>query len=126
MDHSRKKPKPRKIPVNEAHLYRSNSSSPLEKESAQALRFLMLSKGWMVRKTHGSKFSSDWPDLFCAHPEYGIRWIETKSFRENHKLSSGQVQEFIKWAKYGVGVWVLRGPQDYPLLFEPSNWRFFM
>lgn len=81
--------------------------------------------GWLnPQKSHGNKYQVGWPDLFTCHPEYGPRWIEMKS--ERGKLRKSQVIKCSLWSKFGVGVWVLRGPKDYQVLFSPPNWREFV
>lgn len=94
-----------------------------EHTGQERLRRLMELEGWYVRKTHGSIFSRDWPDLFAMHPKHGTRWIECKT--EDGQLSDGQVKEFHTWSKHNVGVWVLRNELDYKWLFEEPNWYMF-
>lgn len=123
MKHNRRVPKKR-VKVSEAHF--KQGEMPTEKQSSRDLKLKMISEGWLVEKVHGSILMRGWPDWFAAHPQYGPRWIETKSFRENHFLEESQQGKFMTWKRYGVGVWVLRGPQDYPLLFDPPNWHLYM
>ena len=108
---------------------------PTEGTSQKALRDIMFKKGWLTAKTHGSMLQRGWPDLFIGHPSLnlgpggkfgGSGWIETKSLRKYHYLGKYQAVLFAKWERYGVGIWVLRGPDDYGLLFEEHNWRSFL
>lgn len=94
-----------------------------EKEGSDRLREALSKMGWYTKKTHGSMFSENWPDLYLMHPVHGSRWVETKC--ANGELSYGQVQEFAKWGKMGVGVWVLRDEKDIKWLFEDPNWYKF-
>jgi len=94
-----------------------------EKAGSDRLRELMKQEGWYTKKTHGSMFSEDWPDLYAMHPKFGQRWIETKA--PKGALSDGQIKEFHIWSKHGVGVWVLRDEKDYKWLFEEPNWYKF-
>lgn len=94
-----------------------------ELDGSKRLRAVMKKAGWWTGKTHGNQFQRDWPDLFCCHKSFGIRWIETKS--TTGKLSVGQGNLAAEWARFGVGVWVLRDERDYEWLFrEPNWWRF--
>ena len=94
-----------------------------EKEGSDRLRLHLAKMGWYVKKTHGSMFSENWPDLYAIHALHGPRWIETKT--PNGELSYGQIQEFNKWGQLGVGVWVLRDEKDIKWLFEDPNWHKF-
>lgn len=94
-----------------------------EKDGTTRLRKLMIEQGWYVKKTHGSMYSDNWPDLYALHPRHGQRWIEMKT--ACGVLSTGQVDEFGKWSKFGMGVWCLRDENDYQLLFQPPNWYVF-
>lgn len=91
-----------------------------ETKRQRELRELMHSLGWMTEKTHGSLYQKGWPDLFCSHKTYGVRWIEVKTGKG--RLKESQVATFTKWTSFGVQIWVLTGPDDYPLLFKPPNW----
>jgi len=96
-----------------------------EKKGQNALRKYMVQRGWLKpQKTHGNEYQVGWPDLFTCHPEHGPRWIEMKSDRG--KLRKSQVLKCLLWSRYGVQVWVLRGPKDYQLLFDEPNWRQFV
>ena len=93
----------------------------LEKEHYKELRAHMMARGWMVKKVTGSVYMVGWPDVFAAHKEHGIRWIETKR-PETGKLSKEQVEMFIEFGQHGVGVWILETVEDYPTLFGSPNW----
>lgn len=97
----------------------------LEKDEENAFRKLLVSKGWHVEKTHGSLYMKGWPDLYCIHPAYGPKWIEVKRPGEG-KLEDTQVKKFNEWRKYGLGVWVVTGVKDYPLIFKQPNWHHFL
>lgn len=91
-----------------------------EYDGARRLRNLMENLGWLTKKSHGNAYQSGWPDLFCSHPQFGQRWIETKA--HNGRLSEIQIKEFIEWTKFGVKIWVLRDEKDYGWLFQNPNW----
>jgi len=98
--------------------------SSLQPETTKVVRPLMLlmrARGWYVKKIHGSQYQSGLPDLFAAHPKYGSRWIECKW--GNNFLSAAQIKEFAAMDKAGVGIWVLRSPDEYDILLKPANWR---
>lgn len=97
-----------------------------EKQLEHKIRKLMEDRGWMVKKTHGSGFSKDWPDLFTHHPIYGTRWIELKVPGPSGRLSDGQIREFSKWKMFNCGVWVLTSEKDYELLFKGANFGYYL
>lgn len=107
---------------------------PLEKDEESALRRYMAQLGWLTEKTHGNVFMKGWPDLYAMHPRLILpgtkkpqavsRWIELK--REDNVLEPTQKQKFALWTSHGMGIWVLRGVDDYHLLFEPPNWMWWL
>lgn len=98
---------------------------PLEHTTQEALRELMKSKNWLTEKVHGSLTMRGWPDLYCYHPTFKTRWIECKRMGGGSYLNDAQVARFKKWAQHGLGVWVLRGPDEYDLLFSQPNWHLY-
>lgn len=82
---------------------------------------------WFVKKTHGSEFSSGFPDLFTAHMSYGPRWIETKT-PEKYRFTPAQLITFPKMAAAGVGIWVLTAATEEEIkkLFGPPNWYHYL
>jgi hypothetical protein len=110
------------VPVSQAHYAKDDDDDRLPaKEAAllKALRDFMHIRGWYTKKMHGSIYQAGFPDLFAAHPQHGIRLIETKTYRPGHGLEPSQVAEFTKLN----AVYILRGPQDYERLFKPHfNW----
>jgi hypothetical protein len=104
--------------------------NPLEKEKENELRAFMKKLGWHTEKTHGNLFQHGWPDLYCLHPTLAggspmQRWVEVKRGGQG-RLESSQVHKFSLWKKFGLGVWVLTGPEDYGKLFLPPNWWEFL
>lgn len=93
----------------------------LEKEHYADLRKLMVSRGWMVKKVTASAYMLGWPDVFAAHKEFGVRWIETKR-PDTGRLSADQVRVFTEFQTHGVGIWILETAMDYNLLFGRPNW----
>jgi hypothetical protein len=67
-------------------------------------------QGWVVEKTHGNRFQSGFPDLFCCHSQHYIRWIECKVIR-NHNIhfEQSQIIKFSKWISHGVKIWIIAG-----------------
>lgn len=97
----------------------------LEKDEERDLRKVLVSQGWHVEKTHGSLYMKGWPDLYAMHPAHKQRWIEVK-LKGQGRLEESQVRLFLRWRRHGTGVWVLTGPEDYPLLFRNPNWHLWM
>lgn len=93
----------------------------LEKEHNIDLKALMESRDWLYKKVTGSMYMVGWPDVFAAHREFGVRWIETKR-PVTGKLDRDQIRVFSQFQTHGVGIWILTKREDYPLLFEPPNW----
>lgn len=95
-----------------------------EKRAVKLLRQALEADGWFVTKTHGNAFQSGLPDLLCIHRRWGTKWIEVKV--DGGRLTSHQVHFFQKWSIYGGKIYILRGPEDIPLLYRPTdNWRTF-
>lgn len=85
----------------------------------------MEANGWFVIKTHGNAFQSGLPDLYATHRVYGQRWIEMKV--EGGRLTPAQAYTFKKLSAHGDKIWILRGPDDYPLILKPTdNWKIFI
>lgn len=97
----------------------------LEKDEEKALRLLMEKEGWLVEKTHGSLYMKGWPDLYACHRGFGQRWIEVK-LKGQGRLEDSQIKRFTEWRRYGVGVWILTGPDDYGLLMSRPNWHVWL
>jgi len=95
------------------------------------IKFLQ-SKGWVTKETHGSAYSSGWPDLFIFR-RIGTaklwrpgdhKWIDTKILR-NGKIHLTEAQHTF-WPimlKNGQGIWIMTEVSDreYKKLFEPPN-----
>lgn len=81
-------------------------------------------RDWLVKATHGNMYQWGFPDLFCAHRRYGIRWVEVKT--PSGHFTPAQLEWFPKFQSAGVGVWVMLGTDDYSKLFGPPNWFSFL
>jgi len=92
----------------------------------QQLKSYLKTRDWLVKKTHGNEFQSGFPDLFCYHRKYGLRWIEVKT--PTGHLQGSQIQFFQELAAVGCGVWILTAANDdqYQLLFSSANWFWFL
>jgi hypothetical protein len=68
-------------------------------------------------------FQSGFPDLFCCHKSYGIRWVEVKN-PEKYSFTAAQLTDFPMFNAHGVGIWVLVAAteEEYKKLFRPQNW----
>lgn len=97
----------------------------LEKDEEKLLRAHMNKLGWHVEKTHGSLYQQGWPDLYAMHLAHGQRWIEMKR-KGTGALENSQAKKFSIWRKFGLGVWILTGPEDYSLLFKAPNWHIYL
>jgi hypothetical protein len=94
-----------------------------EDKIVQALKAYLRTREWLVKKTHGSEYQSGFPDLFCAHKRFGIRWVEVKVAKHG-RFTPAQIETFREFAGVGVGVWVLVGAteEEYQKLFHQPNW----
>lgn len=82
---------------------------------------------WVVVVTHGNEFQKGLPDLYCAHRQYGTRWVEVKN-TVNYRFTDAQLKLFPLFQSVGVGVWVLQSgePAELQKLFKPANWYQFL
>lgn len=101
-----------------------------------ALVELMERRKWFVHITHGSVYSSGLPDLYCAHVNYGQRWIEVKHADAYH-FTDDQMRVFSKMVEKNVGIWIValpRDPSESMLEYEyenvvvkgPPNWQKYL
>lgn len=97
----------------------------LEDSLVEEIRLKLEAEGWHTEKTHGSMYMKGWPDLYAMHPVHKSRWIEVKR-REEGALEETQRKKFLLWAKHGVGVYILCGPEELGRLFGPPNWHLWM
>ena len=97
-----------------------------ERDGRQRAQKFMEQRGWyFFPKLHGSIFQIGYPDSFCAHKEFGTRWIEWKV--RGGSLESSQVKLFTKFAEFGIPVYIMFDEHDYPVLFDEryrlgGNW----
>lgn len=84
---------------------------------------------WFVKPTHGNMYSSGFPDLYCSHKRYGIRWIEVKlPDMKGSRFTAAQYETFPAMAAAGSGIWILTGDSEaeYGKLFKSCNWHVYM
>lgn len=97
---------------------------------------LMQKRQWYVHITHGNAYSKGLPDLYAAHINYGLRWIETKNAAGYH-FTRDQLIEFPLMMAKNVGIWVVAlypGFTDAQLMYEyenvvqngPPNWTKYL
>lgn len=100
-------------------------TSPEAKIQKDVISFLRL-RGWLVKATHGSAFARGWPDLFCWHREYGLKWVDIKVLGRC-KLTKAQIQTWPQWQKAGLDVWIMVAAteEEYAKLFQPGNFTQF-
>ena len=98
---------------------RRKQKSP-EGDLSKLLMHKMRCDGWWCKKLHGSIYQSGLPDIVAIHPNYGTRWIETKS--ATGVLSPEQMLEFSKMHKAGARIALINKIEDYPeCLLGPPN-----
>ena len=105
--------------------YRGQKKRRPEAKIQDAIIRMLILKGWYVHVTHGGRYQSGFPDLFCTHSMYGHRWVETKlPGMKGSKFTPAQIEHFPKMCAHGSGVWVLTGATDdeYEKLFKRFNW----
>lgn len=93
---------------------------------------LMERRKWFVHITHGNAYSKGLPDLYCAHRNHGVRWVECKN-ADSYHFTIDQLRIFPKIVEAGVGIWIAALPEgftDAQLEYEyksvvlegPPNW----
>lgn len=81
---------------------------------------------WYVKSTHGNIYQAGFPDLFCAHRKYGMRWAEVKN-PEGYSFTPAQRENFLLMAAAGIPIYVLTSPDDVPgIFFKPGNLIMFL
>lgn len=98
--------------------FHSNPEASIQKNLIEFL----VEMGWVVKATHGSAYSSGFPDLFCWHPCYGLRWVDVK-VEDRFSYTKAQCQTWTEWESKGLGVWIMFGESCYDKLFGPPNFR---
>ncbi len=85
---------------------------------------------WFVKPTHGSMFSSGFPDLYCSHSRYGSRWIEVKCPHRTGRsaFTSAQLETFPLMCAHGAGVWVASTHIEIEkfIVTQPCNWHMIL
>lgn len=81
---------------------------------------------WLVKETHGNMFQAGFPDLYCAHAQYGARWIECKN-ADSYKFTPAQHLWFPQFAAAGIGIWIVTRLDQVPdILFKAPNWYMYL
>ena len=84
---------------------------------------------WSVRETHGNLYQWGFPDLYCAHRQYGTRWVEVKDpARRGNVFTEAQMEYFMELGSKGVGVWVLTSDHNEEIakLHKEHNWYHYL
>jgi len=91
----------------------------------QALIAYLKAEGWHVERMIGNAFQTGIPDLFVAHPKWGLRWLDVKRPGKNYSFTKAQKRKWPIWEAFGVGIWILVGAnqENYDRLFKAPNWR---
>lgn len=100
-----------------------------EKVISEAIQMYLRHRGWYVIVTHGNMYQSGFPDLYCTHSRYGIRWVEVKKPEmKGSKFTPAQLDVFPKLSAHGTRIWILSAATDeeYKKLFGPANWHLFL
>jgi hypothetical protein len=116
--------------------FKGKPGTPPELKLRTEFKALMEKRGWFVHITHGNAWSSGLPDLFCAHVNYGVRWIEVKH-ADSYHFTRDQKRVFPLMSAKGVGIWVVALPRNYSeslLDYEyrnvvvegPPNWTKYL
>jgi len=101
--------------------YKKIRRQPERDEVSRPLVAFMRKRGWHCTKMHGNMYQQGVPDLYCTHPKFGVKWVETKVVGK--KLRATQRKLFREWAQHGSGnIWVINHCDDYGKLFDPPNW----
>lgn len=102
---------------------RAPRSRPEAAIQKKVIDFLTM-RGWYVKSTHGNAYQSGFPDLFCYHPDYGMRWVDIKN-PLNYRYTKAQCQTWPVMEQYGCGVWIMVAAteEEYAKLFQPPNFR---
>lgn len=108
-----------------------------EADIQQRIMTFMKARGWLCKATHGSAYSAGFPDLYCTHKRWGIRWIEVKlPGMKGSKFTKDQEKWFPLLSQNGTKIWILTAATEteYSKLFKrdkkgqlQDNWlEYFM
>ncbi len=100
-----------------------------ETKIQNAIKEMLMIKGWHVMTTHGNMYQSGFPDLYACHSKYGARWIEVKvPGRTGDPFTPAQHEHFPKICANGSDVWVLVGAteSEYAKLRKRGNWYQYL
>lgn len=81
-------------------------------------------QNWTVMRTHGNLYQKGFPDLYCIHPEHGIRWVEIKN--RQYRFTGAQIKYFRLMDACNVRIWIIRDVEEIKKLFEPHNLREYL
>ena len=87
----------------------------------------LTARHWFVREVHAGARHFGWPDLYCSHKHYGIRWIEVKlPDMKGSKFTKSQLKWFPQMIQGGSYIWILTAANDYNfnLLFNRPTGNF--
>lgn len=103
-----------------------HKEGPEAKIQEKLIQFLR-AREWFVKSTHGNMYQSGFPDLYCSHRRYGIRWIEVK-YAESYSFTPAQLETFPLMSANGTGIWILveACEEEYQKLWKPANWIMYL
>ncbi len=96
----------------------------LEKKIQKLIISYLEDRDWMVKSTHGGAFQDGFPDLYCTHAKYGVRWVEVKRpLMVGSVWTKAQRRDFPPLVANGTDIWILTGNslEEYKKLFKPMN-----
>lgn len=93
----------------------------------EAIITMLLRKDWFVKHITGNAYNKGWPDLYCSHSKYGIRWVEVKNPKA-FSFTTAQLDQFPKMVANGSPIWILVAgtEEEYAKLFKPCNWYVYL
>lgn len=99
-----------------------------ERQIRDAIRDMLVLRGWFVKITHGSVYSEGLPDLIACHHSYGLRFIEIKlPGMAGSRFTAAQLRDFPQFVAHGCGIWIMTAASEseYEKLFKPQNlWQY--
>jgi len=92
-----------------------------EDEIQKAIISYMKARKWFVREMHAGAKIFGWPDLYCSHKHFGVRWVEVKlPGMKGSKFTKNQLVWFPQMIQNGSYIWIFTAANtyNYELLFK--------
>ena len=81
-------------------------------------------RGWHVERLPMGLLQSGLPDYYISHSNFGMKFLELKTYKGN--FTEAQLRKFPILHNNGTLIYIMRGVEDYDLLFGPPNWMNFI